>query len=119
MNHAFLLCLSPVPHRSPTQLLCTALRGVMEVGRVTGVDISTNMIQKARGKGCYDDLHVSELSAFFTDDFRSLDGAHHPRVTFTFPTPYLHTRRQGFLTTSLWRPTCLCTSVISGVSSTP
>lgn len=34
------------------------------VGRLSGVDLSSKMVEKARAKGCYDDLCVGELLEF-------------------------------------------------------
>jgi predicted TPR repeat methyltransferase len=41
--------------------------------QLVGVDISAGMTQKARARGCYDELHVQELSAFMRSRPSSFD----------------------------------------------
>jgi predicted TPR repeat methyltransferase len=43
-------------------------------GRLVGVDLSAQMIERARERGCYDELVVAELMAFMRSRSRSFDG---------------------------------------------
>ena len=52
--------------------LCGPLIRAM-AGRLTGVDLSSKMIDRARTRSVYDELHVAELSAFLRSNAEAFD----------------------------------------------